>query len=858
MLTNTPQKLYDYAKKEVYNRGGNGMYASRHFKPIHIQRRNLTMDQVEACGCSTAVKAKRHDIPLGANTFWGIPFDCGEQLIYVNDGSFTINFAPTAANYLVFLHASETSAAVPAQDGIYRPCRGQTPLMEPVCDYVIRYDDGETVTVPIRARMEVNDMAIAWGQGSFLCVPHVRGRAISTATDSFYAGEMPGAEWGRSQTRVIADGNDGGLQHWLFAFVNPRPDTAIIGIDVVKKNAAIFIFGITAGDVQDHPLRYGRRRKASFTLCGSAKKESPELVDIDLGHIISVTSRPFYDNDGWEDGHIVNQPGQKEDAYIVEFDAHADAVLYLGDERRALRVCEIAEFPDVHVKPAEIPVELTVCDERGKPVPVRVHAHGAAGEYLPPRNRHRIPNPYWFEDYSVDFVYDRHWCTYIDGTAKYLLPPGEVFFEVSKGFEIKPVRRRFVIDPGTRKLTITVERLIDWRSKGWVTADTHVHFLSPQSALLEGEAEDVNVVNLLASQWGELFTNIGDFTGAGETENGDYVVRVGTENRQRIMGHISLVGYDGAMILPLTTSGPDESALGDPMEITLTQWAAQCRAQKGLNILPHFPNPRAENAAAIVSELIDGVESTCWGELHAGINPYYLSDWYRYLNCGYHVAAVGGTDKMSAGTAVGAMRTYTKLDGPFTYQAWKDAVAAGKTFVTSSALIDMRIEGHQIGDTLHLASGGTLNIVWDIASVTIPITAVELVMNGETRGSARFDGLLGEKSGFFSVHANESAWFALRVRGRMEGKPELITAHTSAVFVIVDGKPLMNGPDAATILDQIEGATAYVKTLATKARESQFKLALAALAGAHRALHNRMHASGHFHQHSPEDIHPGH
>ena len=49
--------------------------------------------------------------------------------------------------------------------------------------------------------------------------------------------------------------------------------------------------------------------------------------------------------------------------------------------------------------------------------------------------------------------------------------------------------------------------------KGWVTADTHVHFLSPSTALLEGQAEDVHVVNLLASQWGEMFSNVSDFDG---------------------------------------------------------------------------------------------------------------------------------------------------------------------------------------------------------------------------------------------------------------------------------------------------------------------------------------------------------
>ena len=111
----------------------------------------------------------------------------------------------------------------------------------------------------------------------------------------------------------------------------------------------------------------------------------------------------------------------------------------------------------------------------------------------------------------------------------------------------------------------------------------------------------------------------------------------------------------------MTTGGPDESALGDPVEILLTEWARQCTQQGGLVVLPHFPNPRAEHAASIVSGEIDAVEMTSWGDLYGGIDPYSLSDWYRYLNCGYLVAAVGGTDKMTADTAVGTVRTYARI-----------------------------------------------------------------------------------------------------------------------------------------------------------------------------------------------------
>ena len=75
------------------------------------------------------------------------------------------------------------------------------------------------------------------------------------------------------------------------------------------------------------------------------------------------------------------------------------------------------------------------------------------------------------------------------------------------------MRKVVEVTPDTQEVVIEVEKVLPWRERGWVTADTHVHFLSPMSALLEGAAEGVNIVNLLASQWGELMTNVGDFDG---------------------------------------------------------------------------------------------------------------------------------------------------------------------------------------------------------------------------------------------------------------------------------------------------------------------------------------------------------
>ena len=810
------------------------MQTSPHFRPLTITGRNLPPDQLDASGCTQRTKDNRAHLPLGTNTFWGIPFDCGGQWVYADNGTVKLDFEIAAAPYFVFLHACEIKDAEPGGDGLYSHFSGTTPLMAPVCDYVIHYDDGMAVTIPIRARMEIHNMNARWGESPLLSRSHVRGTANVPESEAYWAGLEQNRPWGESLSRSVMEGDMQTLQQWLYAFENPHPDKAVAGMDIVKKEGNVFLFAVTAGDVKAHPLCYGRRQKALFSISGEPKDLLAQ-VDIDMGHIIAVTPRPVYDNARWETGDMT-PPDKNDGKYIVEFDAHEDAVLYIGEER--VPVKELSDRPENFIANAEHAVTLKVLDQSGKTIPARVHAHGAAGEYLPPRGRHRYPNVYWFEDYSADYCRDGHCCTYINGNACYLLPLGEVYFEVAKGFEYKPVRQRFTICPDTKEIIIRLQRLVDWRCRGWITADTHVHFLSPHTALLEAGGEGVNVTNLLVTQWGELITNLGDFTGTGAliSPDGETIVSVGSENRQPIMGHISLLGYEGGLILPLSAGGPYEAAMGEPVEVTLTQWAARCKAQNGITVIPHFPFPRLENAAAIVCGHVDAVE--VMGS-DIGINQLYLSDWYRYLNCGFQVAAVGGTDKMRASTAIGAMRTYSKINGPLTLEAWKESIAAGRCFASGGALVDMRVNNHEMGGAIKLEEGGTLNIEWDVASAAMPLTYIELVRNGTVVVKQCLNSLIGELSDSFTVNENESAWFALRVRGIRPGGNEIISAHTSAFFVIVKDKPLFNKQDAATIMDQIEGSIAFVETLGIKARDEQYKAAIDSLTNARKILQAR-------------------
>ena len=322
-------------------------------------------------------------------------------------------------------------------------------------------------------------------------------------------------------------------------------------------NGPVLIFAISAGDVEEMPTRWRARRKCTLELPegeqvdltlshhGTEGLLMEEIaggyrhVKMDLGQIISVKPRIVYDNEAWNGSGPGIAPEVSAQELVVEYTSHPDAHFHLaGGATVPVRQLEANGAAEAlrAVSPADIRVRFSAIEKDSRlPVAVRLHVHGEAGEYLPPMNHHRTLNGGFFADYSVDYINGKsHYCSYIDGRTELLLPRGKVFVEVTKGFEVAPVRRVYDVGAETKEIVIELEHVLDWRSKGWVTADTHVHFLSPQTAILEGAAEGVNVINLLASQWGELFTNMGDFDGKttwGSKEtggDGEHLVRVGT------------------------------------------------------------------------------------------------------------------------------------------------------------------------------------------------------------------------------------------------------------------------------------------------------------------------------------------
>ena len=818
---------------------------------------------------------------FGSQSFRGIPFELGvanqPNAILLNGNDVKVAAGGQRATYFVFAHIVEDRALELTPDfaGFQGPQHhaGATPgndLGDLVAEYQLHYADGSSADVPIRRRFAIQQARIDWGASAFAAAPHQQDNVAGSTAEAFALGRKPAEPYGYGETRHSSGRDAYGEHVWLYALPNPQPEKPVREIRLVGKGERALVFGISATQVEAHPLRARVRRKLALTLpagVGFNAIGELESVDIDLGTVISARARLDYERESWFSEATDVQPKRSAKVAIIEYAAHPQAKLYLQAGNGKQHTYDLSDFTGDALEVAEARqlVRVRVVDSSGREVAARIHFHGAQGEYLPPRGNHRKVNGNWFEDNYGEFVNSLNQYAYILGNCELEAPLGEVFVEISRGYEIKPVRSSFIVTPETDEVEFTLDKLLDWGARGWVSADTHVHFLSPQTAWLEGAAEGVNVVNLLASQWGEMYSNVSDFDGRttfGARDfggDGEFLVRVGTENRMQVLGHISLLGYSGAMIHPLCTGGASESAIGDALEVSMAQWAQRCIDQNGLVVLPHAPNPQLERAADIVLGLVHAIEMMTFNPFNAQITPYGLLDWYRYLNLGYHVPVVGGSDKMNAASLLGGIRTYAHLgEREFSYENWMGAVKAGNTFVTVGPLLELSVEGLAPGSALDLpAGGGTVNVSWRVESAALPLERVEVVVGGFAVEESSVEGALSAE-GSSEVSIGESSWIALRVRGSHAGRAGEIAAHSSAVLLRVNGARPFKQEDAMAVLEQIEGALAYVDTLAPRPAAQQFKQIRATIEAAHTRLHQLMHRQGIYHEHNPLHEHGEH
>ncbi|MBI2939019.1 MAG: CehA/McbA family metallohydrolase [Chloroflexi bacterium] len=816
------------------------------------------------CNAGLALLGANATAPIGPQWFRGLPF----QIAADSERCF-IAFGEGAAGEPVTIPINQvTRSAIVAHRLLESKLQEGGPVGEPVAEYVFRYTDGDEIRVPIRERFEIGAVLPVWGQLPFRAVPDQNDGLAPR-----YEGRFEST--GYRQTEAVQARP---LGYYLWAWRNPRPESPLAALTIVPAGPRFLVAGVTLGQVDEHPFARPGAQPVKIVLTDPADAARPFdlAVEVDRGTATypyplpqqpaeAFLADPFA---GWGEG--LNRQSSPAYVEIAALPSATVAVKQAGEvlsqakwgDLEEQRVVETPRARLEIVGPGRNWVRTTVIDdETGRPVPCRIHFRSPEGIPYQPHGHHGHVNSNlgtWHIDVGGDVRLGQISYAYIDGTCQGWLPRGEVIVDVARGFEYEPLRARVTIQPGQQELTLRLRRWCNMNAQRWFSGDTHVHFLSTQGCHAEALGEDLNVVNLLLSQWGHLFTNVEEFTGRpSASPDGRTVVYATQENRQHLLGHLTLLGLKRP-VMPWCSDGPSEAELGGALEVTLSSWADQCHAQGGTVIVPHMPNPNGELAAMIATGRVDGLEMIRHG-------MYHHLEYYRYLNGGYRLPLVGGTDKMSSDVPVGLYRTYVSIppDQEFTYETWCRNLRAGRTFMSGGPLIGLTVEGQMVGDTLRLSGhGGTVEVeAW--AESVVPIHTLEIVQQGRVVASTEDRAGTRRLQLRTTLKIDGHSWLAARAGG--PGYVQAVShhdvwsrgvmAHTSPVYVACGGDWwLFDHATAQYMLTLIDGSLTYIRELSTQYRpgtvthhhgeEDHLAHLERPFQEARAAIHRRMHQQG--------------
>ncbi len=458
-------------------------------------------------------------------------------------------------------------------------------------------------------------------------------------------------------------------------------------------------------------------------------------------------------------------------------------------------------------------LDVRVIDaDTGAPTFCRVNVRDAEGHYfepdghvLAPWSLHRLGN----RTGKGPFRY-YGWFFYTNGEFTINVPEGEIFVEVWKGYEYRPISKRVsIVRDHPNQIELTLSRTIDMASRGWYSGDTHIHLdrrdqEDEARALDLLEAEDIRFGYLLAMNDTKTYTGEmraqewpqdRGFGRSSITRRGDTWISSGQEYRCSTYGHICLLFAD-ELVFKNQSLDPNEWPLFDQVGI-------ETHKLNGISIHAHGGYEK-EIYADFVHGNTDGVELLQFA-VYRGIG---LEGWYHILNAGYRFPAIGASDYPYC-RAFGDCRTYGKLEEDVSVEAWTQAIAEGRSFLTTGPMLLLTVDGVSPGATLEIGANRTeLRVQIEVISEVAPVEQVDIIVNGspvknfavKTKTERTLPQTLHYEA---TIPCTDSMWIGARAYGEQRRARPDAEAHTNPIYVVRDGQPIANAHSLHWLIEKV-------------------------------------------------------
>jgi uncharacterized protein YlzI (FlbEa/FlbD family) len=202
-----------------------------------------------------------------------------------------------------------------------------------------------------------------------------------------------------------------------------------------------------------------------------------------------------------------------------------------------------------------------------------------------------------------------------------------------------------------------------------------------------------------------------------------------------------------------------------------------------------------------------------------GFALWMMDSYYRLLSSGVELPLSAGTANGVKAGPVGYNRVYVRLGGEaFDYPAFMRALKQGRSFSTNGPVLQLDVDGRfGPGDRVELRPGQEYRLRARARSRGA-LERLQLLVNGEVVAEQTGTGDRRELTLEKALPFDRSSWLAARVFERGNGAEAwqpagLVFAHTSPVYVLRDGKPVVVPESVREVLRQVDQLIAHTQRL---------------------------------------------